>query len=158
MLSREKVIHNNLNKYIYILKIDSPKNISLNIRNVNYRAGNIRHSYRPIATILDHTRLHKNIGNNNIAVSLAYVVGPMAWPGACAPGLGLKYEIVLQAGPGLDIIVAGRTGPGPHNSICGPGLGQVSTTAACPGRALASNHVCGPGLGLDFRPVQGPTT
>ena len=67
MLSREKVIHNNLNKYI--LKIDSPKNISLNIRNVNYRAGNIRHSYRPIATILVHTRLHTNIGNNNIAVS-----------------------------------------------------------------------------------------
>ena len=73
MLSREKVIHNNLNKYIYILKIDSPKNISLNIRNFNYRAGNIRHSYRPItqaiATTLVHTRLHANIGNNNIAVS-----------------------------------------------------------------------------------------
>ncbi len=62
MLSREKVIHN-------ILKIDSLKNISLNIRNFNYRAGNIRHSYRPIATILVHTRLHTNIGNNNIAVS-----------------------------------------------------------------------------------------
>ena len=41
MLSREIVIHNNLNKYI--LKIDSPKNISLNIRSFNYRAGNIRH-------------------------------------------------------------------------------------------------------------------
>ncbi len=67
MLSREKVIHNNLNKYIQgILKIDSPKNISLNIRNSNYRAGNIRHTYRPIATtacILVHTRLHTNIGN-----------------------------------------------------------------------------------------------
>ena len=62
MLSREKVIHNNLNKSI-ILKIDSPKNISLNIRNFNHRAGNIRHSYRPIATILVHTRLHTNIGN-----------------------------------------------------------------------------------------------
>ncbi len=83
----------------------------------------------------------------------------MARPGACGlgPGLGLKYEIVLKAGPGLDIIVAGRAGPGPHNSICGPGPGQVSTTAAGPGRAWASNHVCGPGLGLDFRPVQGPT-
>ena len=45
---------------------------------------------------------------------------------------------------------------GPHNSICGPGPGQVCTTAAGPGRAWASNHVCGPGLGLDFRPVQGP--
>ena len=33
-----------------ILKIGSTKNISLNIRNFNYRAGNIRHSYRPIAT------------------------------------------------------------------------------------------------------------
>ena len=61
MLSREKVIHNNLNKSI--LKINSPKNLSLNIRNFNYRAGNIRHSYRHIATILVHTRLHTNIGN-----------------------------------------------------------------------------------------------
>ena len=80
------------------------------------------------------------------------MVGPMARPGACGlgPGLGLKYEIVLRAGPGLDIIVAGRAGPGPHNSICGPGPGpgQVSTTAAGPGRAWASNHVWGPGLGL----------
>ena len=50
------------------------------------------------------------------------MVGPMARPGArgLGPGLGLRYEIVLRAGPGLDIIVAGRTGPGPHNSICGP--------------------------------------
>ena len=84
------------------------------------------------------------------------MVGPMARPGALGPGLGLKYEIVFRAGPGLDIIVAGR--PGRHNSICGPGAGQVCTTAAGPGRAWASNHVCGPGLGLDFRPVQGPNT
>ena len=50
MLSREKVINNNLNKslIIIILKFDSPKNISLNIRNFNYRAGNIRHSYKLI--------------------------------------------------------------------------------------------------------------
>ena len=53
MLSREKCIHNNLNKSI--LKIGSTKNISINIRNFNYRAGNIRHSYRPIATILVHS-------------------------------------------------------------------------------------------------------
>ena len=55
------------------------------------------------------------------------MVGPMARPGArgLGPGLGLKYEIVLRAGPGLDIIVAGQAGPGPHNSICGPGPGQV---------------------------------
>ena len=31
------------------------------------------------------------------------------------PGLGLKHEIVLRAGPGLHIIiVAGRAGPGPR--------------------------------------------
>ena len=47
MLSREKVINHNLKK-VYILKIDSTKNISLNIRNFNYRAGNIRHSYKLI--------------------------------------------------------------------------------------------------------------
>ena len=86
------------------------------------------------------------------------MVGPMARPGACGPGLGLKYVIVLRAGPGLDIIVAGRAGPWPHNSICGPGPGQVCTTAAGPGRDWASNHVCGPGLGLDVRSVQGPST
>ena len=64
------------------------------------------------------------------------------------PGLGLKYEIVLRAGPG-------------HN-CCGPGLGlinqfagRVCTTTAGPGRAWASNHICG--SGLDFRPVQGPS-
>ena len=81
------------------------------------------------------------------------MVGPMARPGArgLGPGLGLKCEIVLRAGPGLDIIVAGRAGPGPHNS------GQVCATAAGPGRAWTSNHVCGPGLGHDFRPVQGPS-
>ena len=41
----------------------------------------------------------------------------MARPGAhgLGPGLGLKYEIVLRAGSGLDIIVASRAGPGPHN-------------------------------------------
>ena len=75
----------------------------------------------------------------------------MAQPGALGPGLGLKYEIVLRAGPGHNC--CGRAGPGPHNSICGPG--PVCTTAAGPGRAWASNHVCGPGLGLDFMPVQG---
>ena len=83
------------------------------------------------------------------------MVGPMARPRArgLGPGLSFKYEI----GPGLDIIVAGRAGLGPHNSICGPGPGRVCTTAAGSGRAWSSNHICGPGLGLDFRPVQGPT-
>ena len=72
------------------------------------------------------------------------------WPGPGPAGSGLKYEVVLRAGLGLDIIVTGRAGPGPHNSICGPGPGQVCTTAAGPGRAWASNDVCGPGLGLDL--------
>ena len=84
------------------------------------------------------------------------MIGPIARPGArgLGPGLGLTYYTVLRAGPGLDILVADRAGPGPHNSICGPGPGRVFTTAAGPGRAWASNHICGPGLGLDFRPVQ----
>ena len=84
------------------------------------------------------------------------MIGPIARPVArgLGPGLGLTYEIVLRAGPGLDILVAGRAGPGPHNSICGPRPGRVFTTAAGTGRAWASNHICGPGLGLDFRPVQ----
>ena len=66
--------------------------------------------------------------------------------------------IVLRAGPGLGILFAGRAGPGPHNSVCRPVPGRVCTTAAGPGRAWASNHICGPGLGLNFRPVQGPST
>ena len=69
------------------------------------------------------------------------------------PGLGLKYEIVLQAGPG-------------HN-CCGPGLGLIIQFAGraragsaqlLRGRARASNKICGPGLGLDFRPVHGPNS
>ena len=87
------------------------------------------------------------------------VVGPMARPGARGPGpgLGIKYEFVLRAGPGLDIVFMGRAGPGPNNSICGPGPGRDSTSAAGPGRARASNHICGPGLGPNFRPVQDTT-
>ena len=79
------------------------------------------------------------------------------WPGPGPAGSGRASNMKLFCGPGRDIIVAGRAGPGPHNSICRPGPGQVCTTAAGPGRAWTSNHVCGPGLGLDFRPVQGPT-
>ena len=83
------------------------------------------------------------------------------WPGPEPAGLGRAWAstmtIVLRAGPGLDILFAGRAGPGPHNSVCGPGPGRVCTTAAGPGRAWASNHICGLGLGLNFRPVQGPS-
>ena len=65
------------------------------------------------------------------------MIGLIARPGArgLGPGLGLTYSIVLRAGPGLDILVAGRAGPGPHNSICWPGLGLVFTTAVGPGAA-----------------------
>ena len=81
---------------------------------------------------------------------LWYVVRPMARPGAHGPGpgLGMKYEFVLRAGPGLDIVFMGRAGPGSNNSVCGPGPGpgRDSTSDAGPGRARASNHICGPGL------------
>ena len=60
--------------------------------------------------------------------------------------LALKSEIVLRAGPGLDILVACRAGSGPHNSICGPDPGM--------------HNCCGPGPGLDLksylRAVPGP--
>ena len=102
------------------------------------------------------------VHNNNIAVFVVqynYVVGPMARPGArgLGPGLGLNYDNCVAGRPGLDILFAHRAGHGPHNSVCGPGPGQVCTTAAGPGRAWASNHICGPGLGLHFRSVQGPS-
>ena len=57
--------------------------------------------------------------------------GPARSPRAGA-GLGLKYD---NCGPGLDILFAGRAGPGPHNSVCEPGAGRVCTTAVGPGRA-----------------------
>ena len=85
-----------------------------------------------------------------------YLVGPMARPGArrLGPGLGLKYSNCV-AGRAWTYFL--RTGPGPHNSVCGPGPGRVCTTVAGPGRAWASNHICGPGLGQNVRPVQGPS-
>ena len=65
-----------------------------------------------------------------------YVVGPMARPGARGhgPGLGLNYDNCVAGRPGLDILFAGRAGPGPHNSVCGPGPGL--------------HNCCGPGPGL----------
>ena len=70
--------------------------------------------------------------------------GQWPGPGPAGSGRGLKYEIVLRAGPGLDIIVAGRARPGPHNSICGPGPGHC-TTPAGPGLGLKSCLRAGPG-------------
>ena len=72
--------------------------------------------------------------------------GPGHWPAHIGPASNMT--IVLRAGPGLDIL----------NSVCGPGLGRVCTTAAGPGRAWASHRIYGPGLGLNFRPVQGPSS
>ena len=67
------------------------------------------------------------------------------WPGPEPAGLGRAWSsnmpIVLRAGPGLDILFAGRAGPGPHNSVCGPDLGRVYTTAAGPGRARAGPQI-----------------
>ena len=44
LLSREKVIYQS---FEYILKIDSPKNLSPNVNNFNYTACNIRHTSYP---------------------------------------------------------------------------------------------------------------
>ena len=45
------------------------------------------------------------------------------WPGPEPAGSGRAWAsnmtIVLRAGPGLEILFAGRAGPGPHNSVCG---------------------------------------
>ena len=35
-----------------------------------------------------------------------------------------NIAIVLRAEPGLDIRFACQAGPGPHNSVCGPGLAE----------------------------------
>ena len=77
----------------------------------------------------------------------------MARPGArgLRPGLSLKYEIVLRAGPGLDIMV--EAGPGPGLIIQFAGRARAGSAQLLRG---------GPGpqiifLGLDFRPVQGPS-
>ena len=56
------------------------------------------------------------------------------WPGPESAGScrawASNMTIVLRAGPGLDILFAGRAGPGPHKSVCEPGPGRVCTTAA----------------------------
>ena len=72
------------------------------------------------------------------------MVGPMARPGArgLRPGLGLKYEIVLRAGPG-------------HN-CCGPGPGLIIQFA---GRARAAQLLraqAGPGPQIMFAAGPGP--
>ena len=99
------------------------------------------------------------VHNNNIAVFVVLLCGrangparsPRAWAG---PGPQL-WQLCCRPGRAWTYFL--RAGPGPHNSVCGPGPGRVCTTAAGPGRAWASNLICGPGLGLNFRPVQGPS-
>ena len=88
------------------------------------------------------------------------MVGPMARPGArgLGPGLGLKYEIVLRAGPGLDIIVVGWAGPGPgpHNSMCGPGHGPGLHNCCGPGPGLGLKSCLRAGPGPRFQARAGP--
>ena len=76
----------------------------------------------------------------------------MAGKGAAGSGRAWasNMTIVLRAEPGMDILFAVRVGPGPHNSICGPGSGRVCTTAAGPDAArtwsgLKSYLQAGPG-------------
>ena len=61
------------------------------------------------------------------------MVGPMARP--AGSGRAWASNMKLFCGPGLDIIVVGWAGPGPHNSMCGPGpgLGLKSCLRAGPG-------------------------
>ena len=59
------------------------------------------------------------------------------------PGLDILFAGRAGPGPGLIIQFAGRAGPGPHNSVCGPG--RVCTTAAGPGLGLKSYLRAGPG-------------
>ena len=58
----------------------------------------------------------------------------MARPGArgLGPGLGLKYDNCVAGRAGAYFL---RAGPGPHNSVCGPGL----------------HNCCGPGPGLGLK-------
>ena len=53
----------------------------------------------------------------------------MARPGArgLEPAWASNMAIVLRAGPGLGILFVDRAGPGPHNSVCGPGPGRAGS-------------------------------
>ena len=80
------------------------------------------------------TRLPSSCRSNS---KFNIVVGPMARPEArgLGPGPGLKWDNCVA---GLDILFAGRAGPGAHNLICGPDPGRVCTTAAGPDLGLKS--------------------
>ena len=72
---------------------------------------------------------------------------------AGARGLGPAWAsnmtIVLRAGPGLDILFAGRAGPGPLNSVCGPGL--YNSCGPGPGLGVKSYLRAGPGPKFQVR-------
>ena len=93
------------------------------------------------------------------------VVGPMARPGARGPGpgLGVKYEFVLRAGPGHSFhgpgpgliiqfaaragtlpVMRARAGPGPQ--IIFPGRAWAKISGPCR-TLLATSVLHGPGLG-----------
>ena len=76
-----------------------------------------------------------------------YVVGPVAGPEPA--GLGRAWAsimtIVLRAGPGLDILFAGRAGPGP-----GPGLIIQFAGRARAGSAQLLRARAGPGPQIIF--------
>ena len=78
--------------------------------------------------------------------------GQWPGPGPAGSGRGLKYEIVLRAGPGHNC-----RGPGRGLIIQFAGRARARSAQLLRARAGASNHVCGPGLAQDFRPVQGPS-
>ena len=64
-------------------------------------------------------------------------------------------------GPGLNMIIVLRAGPG--HVFCGPVLiikflSRARARFAQLLRARASIHISGPGVGLNFRPVQGPSS
>ena len=86
------------------------------------------------------------------------------WLGPRPAGSGRAWasNMKLFCGPGLDIIVAGRAGPG----RAGPGLGLIIQFAGraragsaqlLRARAEPGSQIILPGLGLYFRPVQGAT-
>ena len=68
---------------------------------------------------------------------------PMARPAGSSRAWASHMK--LFCGPGLDIIVAGRAGPGPHHSICVPGPGLHNCCGPGPGLGLKSYLRAGPG-------------
>ena len=82
-------------------------------------------------------------------------MGSGQWPGPEPARSGRRVwasnmTVVLRAGPGLDILFAGRAGPGPHDSVCGPGPGLHNNCV--PGLGLGLKSYLWAGPGPKFRP------